>query len=134
MTDRIQQGGLQVATVLHQLLETEIAPGTGIAPVDFWQSLEAIVNDLAPENRALLQVREDLPDPHDVEHERRVGRRRRRGLATRLPAKESHALRPPRQQLDVTCRSTGSWAARVPDRTRSVVTGTRVHPGVRTPA
>ena len=35
MTDRIQQGGLQVASVLHHLLESDIAPGTGIAAADF---------------------------------------------------------------------------------------------------
>jgi malate synthase len=73
MTDRIQQGGLQVATVLHQLLETEIAPGTGIAPADFWQSLEAIVNELAPENRALLQVRDDLQAKIDEWHRANPG-------------------------------------------------------------
>ncbi|PLW70356.1 malate synthase G [Pseudohalioglobus lutimaris] len=60
MTERIQLGGLQVATVLHQLLENEIAPGTGIAPADFWLALESIVNDLAPKNRALLEVRSEM--------------------------------------------------------------------------
>jgi len=60
MTDRIQTGGLQVATVLHDLLENDIAPGTGIAPADFWAALESVVNDLAPENRALLEKRADL--------------------------------------------------------------------------
>jgi malate synthase len=60
MTDRIQLGGLQVATVLHQLLENEIAPGTGVEPADFWRALESIVNDLAPRNRDLLAVRDDM--------------------------------------------------------------------------
>ncbi|MEP5566886.1 MAG: malate synthase G [Halioglobus sp.] len=73
MTDRIQQGGLQVATVLHQLLENDIAPGTGVAPADFWQALEALINDLAPENRALLQVREDLQAKIDEWHRSNPG-------------------------------------------------------------
>ncbi len=30
MTDRIQQGGLQIAPVLYELLEADIAPGTGV--------------------------------------------------------------------------------------------------------
>ena len=68
MTDRIQQGGLQVASVLHQLLENDIAPGTGIAPADFWQALESVITELAPENRALLQVREDLQAKIDQWH------------------------------------------------------------------
>jgi len=68
MTDRIQQGGLQVASVIHQLLENDIAPGTGIAPADFWQALESVITELAPENRALLQVREDLQAKIDQWH------------------------------------------------------------------
>ncbi|TDG15062.1 malate synthase G [Seongchinamella unica] len=73
MTDRTQKGGLQVATVLHQLLENDIAPGTGIDPEDFWRALEAIVTDLAPENRALLQVREDLQEKIDQWHRANPG-------------------------------------------------------------
>ncbi|RLQ23749.1 malate synthase G [Seongchinamella sediminis] len=73
MTDRIQQGGLQVATVLHQLLENDIAPGTGVDPAHFWQALEAIVSDLAPENRALLAVREDMQAKIDDWHRANPG-------------------------------------------------------------
>lgn len=60
MTDRIQQGGLQVASVLHELLEKEIAPGSGVTATDFWLSLESILDDLAPINKALLETREQL--------------------------------------------------------------------------
>jgi len=60
MTDRIDAGGLQVAKPLHELIADEIAPGTGIAPEDFWRSLAAIVAELGPRNRALLQRRDEL--------------------------------------------------------------------------
>ena len=73
MTDRIQQGGLQVASVLHHLLENDIAPGTGIAAADFWQALESVITELAPENRALLQVREDLQAKIDQWHRTNSG-------------------------------------------------------------
>ncbi|EEB80447.1 malate synthase G [marine gamma proteobacterium HTCC2148] len=73
MTDRIQQGGLQVASVLHHLLENDIAPGTGIAAADFWQALESVITELAPENRALLQVREDLQAKIDQWHRANSG-------------------------------------------------------------
>ncbi|MBT5005239.1 MAG: malate synthase G, partial [Halieaceae bacterium] len=73
MTDRIQQGGLQVASVLHQLLESDIAPGSGIAAADFWQALESVITELAPENRALLQVREDLQAKIDQWHRANSG-------------------------------------------------------------
>ena len=73
MTDRIQQGSLQIATVLHELLENDIAPGTGIAPTRFWQALEAIVNDLGPRNRALLEKREELQAKIDAWHQANPG-------------------------------------------------------------
>ncbi len=73
MTDRIQRGGMQVAPVLCALLEEEIAPGTGIAPDQFWQSLAAIVDELAPRNRSLLATREDLQAKIDAWHQANPG-------------------------------------------------------------
>ncbi|MBK6736938.1 MAG: malate synthase G [Haliea sp.] len=78
MTDRIQpdriiQGGLQIAPVLHTLLEQDIAPGTGIAPQHFWQGLETIVNTLGPRNRELLQQREILQAKIDAWHRANPG-------------------------------------------------------------
>ena len=68
MTDRIRQGNLQIEPVLHQLLEQDIAPGTGVSSEQFWQELDAIVHDLAPRNAALLQKREDLQAKIDDWH------------------------------------------------------------------
>ena len=73
MTDRIQQGGLQVAQVLHQLLEQDIAPGTCIAPQRFWQAFESIVTTLGPRNRALLERREVLQKQIDDWHQQHPG-------------------------------------------------------------
>ncbi len=60
MTARTQFGSLQIATVLYDLVEKEITPGTGIKPQDFWASFESILNDLAPINRELLAKRADI--------------------------------------------------------------------------
>ncbi len=68
MTDRIQQGGLRVASVLNTLLEDEILPGTGITTDHFWQGFEAILNDLGPRNAELLAIREDLQQKIDEWH------------------------------------------------------------------
>ncbi len=73
MTDRVRQGGLQIATVLHDLLENDIAPGTGITPEQFWQALEAIVKDLGPRNRALLETRENMQGKIDAWHRANPG-------------------------------------------------------------
>ena len=46
MTQRTQQGTLQIADELFTLVNNEIAPGTGIEPEHFWAALEQILNDL----------------------------------------------------------------------------------------
>ncbi len=60
MTERVDAAGLQVAKPLHQLVSNEIAPGTGVDPARFWSELAAIVRDLGPRNRALLERRDTL--------------------------------------------------------------------------
>ena len=66
MTDRIQKGGLQIATVLHDLVANDIIPGTGIEADAFWASLENVLNDLAPKNKALLAKRDSLQAQQQV--------------------------------------------------------------------
>ena len=60
MTARIEHSGLSVAAELYQLVNEEIVPGTGIQPEDFWAGFSAIVHDLAPKNRELLQKRAEI--------------------------------------------------------------------------
>jgi malate synthase len=60
MTERIQTGSLQVAEVLHAFINDEALPGTGVDAASFWPALEAMVDDLAPRNRALLARRDEL--------------------------------------------------------------------------
>jgi malate synthase len=68
MTDRITVAGLQIARPLHDLVEQEIAPGTGVDPGHFWKELAAIVSELAPRNRALLEHRDALQRVLDEWH------------------------------------------------------------------
>jgi malate synthase len=51
---------LVVEDVLAAFVETEVLPGTGIAPAAFWTSLTAILEDFTPKNAALLAKRDDL--------------------------------------------------------------------------
>ena len=64
MYSRITRSGLRIDERLDHLVRDEIAPGTGIDPDAFWTSLAAIVRDLAPLNRTLLEQRNDLQQPN----------------------------------------------------------------------
>ncbi|MCU7852021.1 MAG: malate synthase G [Candidatus Thiodiazotropha sp. (ex Monitilora ramsayi)] len=68
MTERTQVGNLKIANVLYHLVKDKIAPGTGIEPDDFWQSLEQILQELGPVNRALLEKRDQLQSQIDTWH------------------------------------------------------------------
>ncbi|MDI4662836.1 malate synthase G [Xanthobacter autotrophicus] len=57
---RVERAGLYIARALHDFIETEVLPGSGIEGEAFWVGLSAIAHDLAPRNRALLEQREDL--------------------------------------------------------------------------
>jgi malate synthase len=60
MTDRVEVAGLRVHRGLHDLVVEEIVPGLGIESEVIWQSLAAIVRDLGPKNRELLERRDAL--------------------------------------------------------------------------
>ncbi|HAN27232.1 MAG TPA: malate synthase G [Haliea salexigens] len=73
MSERIIEGGLHIATALHNLLEQDIAPGTGVSPAQFWQGLDAIVRDFAPRNRSLLATRAAMQEEIDNWHRAHPG-------------------------------------------------------------
>ena len=74
MEARVSIGGLEVSKSLHDLVRDEAAPGTGIDPERFWTSLAAIVADLGPENRRLLERRDALQAELDAWHRQHRGR------------------------------------------------------------
>jgi malate synthase len=51
---------LRIAEPLAGFIEERALPGTGISPVRFWTGLADILARFTPENRLLLQVRDDL--------------------------------------------------------------------------
>ncbi len=65
MTDRVEIAGLRIARELHDFVDTEAVPGTGVGAEAFWSGLSAIVHDLAPKNRALLATRDEMQDKLD---------------------------------------------------------------------
>ena len=74
MTERVTIGRLSVASVLNDLLEHDIAPGTGISPSHFWSEMEAVLEEFVPRNRALLARREELQSKIDLWHKEHLGR------------------------------------------------------------
>jgi malate synthase len=73
MSDRTVIGGLQIAPELVDFIETRALPGTGVTAEDFWAGLSKVLHDLGPENRALLERREDLQRQIDAWHITRRG-------------------------------------------------------------
>lgn len=73
MTERITIGGLKVARVIYDLVEQEIAPGTGVASGHFWSELESILDEMVPRNRALLARRDEFQVQIDKWHQDRAG-------------------------------------------------------------
>jgi malate synthase len=65
MTNYTTVSGLRVATILHDLIANEIAPGTGVAPDAVWNLLTEIVRDLGPRNAALLARRDEFQSQID---------------------------------------------------------------------
>ena len=57
---------LAVDDLLHGFVETDLLPGTGIAPAVFWAALESILADFTPRNTALLAKRDTLQDQVDA--------------------------------------------------------------------
>ncbi|MES2980004.1 MAG: malate synthase G [Pseudomonadota bacterium] len=72
-TPRTAVHGLQVATSLHQFVESQVLPGTGVDAAAFWKGFDAIVADLAPKNIALLAERDRLQTELDTWHRAHPG-------------------------------------------------------------
>jgi malate synthase len=68
MTARTTVHGLQVATELYRFIEDKVLPGTGVDSAKFWAGFDAIVNDLAPKNAALLAERDRIQVEMDAWH------------------------------------------------------------------
>ncbi|RWQ03317.1 malate synthase G [Mesorhizobium sp.] len=65
MTDRVEIAGLRIARELYDFVVNEALRGTGIAANALWTGFSAIVDDLAPKNRALLAKRDALQSQID---------------------------------------------------------------------
>ncbi|EAU40826.1 malate synthase [Fulvimarina pelagi HTCC2506] len=74
MTEMTTVNDLKVATNLKTFIDEEALADTGIAPDQFWKSFSSLLNDLAPKNRELLEVREDMQAKIDEWHRSQRGK------------------------------------------------------------
>ena len=51
---------LKVSEELVSFVDNELLTDTGITPKKFWADFDKIVHELAPKNRELLKIRENL--------------------------------------------------------------------------
>ena len=73
-TGRVSTHGMEVDPALHAFVEGEALRGTGIEADAFWSALAALLRDLAPRNRELLAVREEMQVRIDAWHRERRGK------------------------------------------------------------
>jgi len=71
MKKRILRYNLSVERSLVDFIENLALPGTGISEDNFWHGLSSLVEQLTPENRALLIKREELQSKIDSWHKAR---------------------------------------------------------------
>lgn len=60
MTSYTKIGNLHVAKELYEFIHSEALPGSGVEEAKFWSGFEELINDLTPENKQLLALREEL--------------------------------------------------------------------------
>ena len=80
---RVAAAGLQIAKVLYDFVVQEALTGTGVTAQQFFTGYAALLRDLAPRNRMLLQKRDALQSTIDAWHTTH------RGLYANAPAYES---------------------------------------------
>ena len=68
MTEYINQGSLKVSKELDDLINKKVCAGIDVEPENFWKSLEKIIEEFTPRNKALLEKRQDLQKKIDEWH------------------------------------------------------------------
>ncbi|MEL4026762.1 malate synthase G [Lysinibacillus endophyticus] len=62
MTNYIQVGNLKVASVLYDFINNQALPGSKVEQEQFWNGLDQLIHDLTPENKALLEKRDEIQE------------------------------------------------------------------------
>lgn len=71
---RVERAGLQVASGLAALIESQVCPLAAVEPDHFWRGFAAITEQFTPQNRALLAERDRLQQAIDEWHRAAPGK------------------------------------------------------------
>ncbi|SDZ77089.1 malate synthase [Thalassobacillus cyri] len=66
MSNYVQAGRLQVDSALYEFIVSEALPESGILQEEFWENFDRLVHDLAPENKRLLEKRDEFQEKIDT--------------------------------------------------------------------
>ena len=72
---RVETGGLLVAPILHDFIEKEALPDTGVESAASWRGFAGLTRDLAPANKRLLARRDELQAEIDAGHRQYHGKK-----------------------------------------------------------
>ncbi len=67
----VNNGRMEIATPLYELMLNEVLPGLALEPAAFWAMLEDVITELAPKNNILLLKRYKLQASIDTWHQSR---------------------------------------------------------------
>ena len=74
MTAKYQSvNNLKVSETLLTFVNNKLLPDTGISPEKFWEGFDKAVHELAPKNKELILIREDLQKKIDEWHKKNRG-------------------------------------------------------------
>ncbi|PIC86640.1 malate synthase G [Sporosarcina sp. P20a] len=73
MTNYEKVGKLQVATELYNFVKEEVLPGLEIQNEQFWTNFDSLIHELTPENKALLEKRDELQKTISEWHQNNKG-------------------------------------------------------------
>jgi malate synthase len=104
MTNRTQKHSLQVATTLHDFIEKKVLPAAGVKSDKFWKGFDALVQDLAPKNIALLKERDSIQATMDTWHTANPGPVRDMKAYTKFLEKSGYLVPEPKK-LKVTTKN-----------------------------
>ncbi|PIC76492.1 malate synthase G [Sporosarcina sp. P19] len=73
MTNYEKVGKLQVATELYNFVNEEVLPDLEVQSDQFWTNFDSLIHELAPENKALLEKRDELQKTISEWHQNNKG-------------------------------------------------------------